>query len=253
MNRLLSKEKIEMYHFHSTLVATDAYSSAWWSWPFMVSPQGYVPRWFDISYLPNSVVSTISVFGNPAVWWVGFASMLVVAERAIRGKELLQLIKKKLARKSQVSEEQIQLPNLVATSASASEQPVDTPPPITEQAIPPTDAIANSATQSSTKRKWELAAIFIATVFFFSWIPYVFISRITYIYHFYVSMPFLCLASTYLINKYWNTKQGKVVTIVFFAAAVVMFAAFYPVISGAPVSTSWTNNLKWFPSWFFAP
>ena len=37
-----------------------------------------VPRWFDITYLPNNVDSTISAFGNPMVWWIGFAAVLAV-------------------------------------------------------------------------------------------------------------------------------------------------------------------------------
>ena len=32
------------------------------------------------------------------------------------------------------------------------------------------------------------------------------ISRITFLYHFYINVPILCLASAYVLNKYWNTK-----------------------------------------------
>ncbi len=245
--------QFEMYHFHSTLVATDSYASSWWSWPFMVSPSGYVPRWFDITYLPNNIDSTISVFGNPAVWWVGFAAILVVTERAIRGKELVQGIKRRLKRKPPVAEgqDQGQVP-AEAASALVSEPSVEAPPPIPEApASEPAPAVEASA--PSTGRKWDLAAIYIAVVFFASWLPYVFISRITYIYHFYVSVPLLCLASAYLINKCWNTRKGKIAAVIFFASVVVMFVVFYPVISGAPVPTSYIDKLKWFPSWFFAP
>jgi dolichyl-phosphate-mannose--protein O-mannosyl transferase len=66
-------------------------------------------------------------------------------------------------------------------------------------------------------------------------------------------MPYLALASAYLVNQYWNTKKGKIAAIVFFASVVVMFAVFYPVISGAPTSISWIRYLKWLPGWFFAP
>jgi dolichyl-phosphate-mannose--protein O-mannosyl transferase len=100
---------------------------------------------------------------------------------------------------------------------------------------------------------WDIPAIFIVAVFFFSWLPYVFISRVTYIYHFYLSVPLLCLAITYFINKYWNKRLGKVAAIAIFVAAIAMIILFYPVISGAPASTSYIHNLKWFPSWFFAP
>jgi dolichyl-phosphate-mannose-protein mannosyltransferase len=200
-----------MLSFHSSAI-TDSASAPWWSWPFMFRLDGVnVPRWFDISYLPNNVVSTISVFGNPVVWWVGFALMLVLTERAIHGRELLQ--------------------NLwIRLSKSSAQKRI-----------------------SIRSNGWDLPAIFIIAVFFFSWLPYVFISRATYIYHFYLSVPLLCLAITYFINKYWNTRKGKVATLAVFAAAVAMFVIFYPVISGAPTSTVYVHNyLKWFPSWYFA-
>ena len=113
--------------------------------------------------------------------------------------------------------------------------------------------ISNSSArkQISIRGKgWDIPAIFIAVVFFFSWLPYVFIGRATYIYHFYLSVPLLCLAITYFINKYWNTREGKIAAIAIFAGTVALFVLFYPVISGAPVSTSYIHTyLKWFPSW----
>jgi dolichyl-phosphate-mannose--protein O-mannosyl transferase len=103
-------------------------------------------------------------------------------------------------------------------------------------------------------KSWDLPAVFIVVVFFFSWLPYVFIGRATYIYHFYLSIPLLCLAITYFINKYWNKPMGKVAAIAIFAGAVAMFALFYPVISGVPVEPSYIHRyLDWFPSRFYAP
>ena len=244
-----------MYNYHSTLVASaeGQYASAWWTWPFML-----VPRWFDITYLPNSIDSTISVFGNPAVWWVGFAAILVVAERAIRGRELVAALRNKLSRKPKPSEPSSSVsgtagtvPFVVATEQQPqSEAPTWIPPNETGQTAVTAET---PAPQKVLGRRWDVAAIFIAVVFFFSWLPYVFISRLTYIYHFYLAMPFLCLASAYLINRYWHTKAGKIVTVVYFASVVIMFIVFYPVISGMPVSTSWIYKLKWLSGWFFAP
>ena len=147
----------------------DSSSAPWWSWPFMFRLDGVnVPRWFDISYLPNNVVSTITVFGNPVVWWVGFALMLVLTERAIHGR---QLVRK--ACMSRISKSSL------------------------------------NKRISIRAKGWDLPAIYIVVVFFFSWLPYVFIGRATYIYHFYLSVPLLCLAITYFINKYWNTRNRK--------------------------------------------
>ena len=100
---------------------------------------------------------------------------------------------------------------------------------------------------------WDIAAIFIAVTFLFSWLPYVFIGRATYIYHYYLSVPLLCLAITYFINKYWQKPLGKVFAIAVFATTVALFVLFYPAFSGAPASSDYVNSLEWVARWKFRP
>jgi len=272
-----------MYHYHSTLVATHPFSSAWWSWPIMVSTQGNVPLWLDVSYLPNSVDSTISSMGNPAVWWVGFAAMIVIALEVFDGEELVSRFRsgigKKLRRKPkaqaldiaprvEVSPLEVEKRSgfrnsilivvgfLVFVVTAIFSEVVSyhsfllAIPIYAGLLVSVYGMVSNLGDSHQTK---DVAPIFILVVFLFSWIPYTFLSRVTFIYHYFVSVPFVCLASAYLINRYWSTRWGKAVTIVYFAVVVAMFIIFYPVISGVPISTSWIHDLKWFPSWFFAP
>ena len=103
----------------------------------------------------------------------------------------------------------------------------------------------------SISLKNNLPAIFIIVLFFFQWLIYIIISRITFIYHFYVNVPFLCLGAAFIINKYWNNKWAKILAIAYFALVVALFVLFYPVISGVPTSTSFINSLHWFKSWVF--
>ncbi len=58
-----------------------------------------VPRWFDITYLPNNVDSTITVFGNPIVWWIGFAAVIALTGILMNKSGFLQGLRssKKLA------------------------------------------------------------------------------------------------------------------------------------------------------------
>ena len=167
-----------MYNYHATLTATHAFSSPWWTWPLMLKPV-----WLYVSYLPLSMKSTIVLLGNPAVWWAGFAFLILAVERAVLKK--------------------------------------------------------------------GLACIFITAFFFFQWIPYVFISRVTFLYHFYVNVPLLCLASAYFLSKYWSKKWGKVAAIAYFISVVAMFGLFYSIISGMPTPTSWIDSLKWLNGWSF--
>jgi len=167
-----------MFSYHSRLISTHPFASQWWTWPFILKPV-----WLSVSHLPNDVVSIIVAMGNPAVWWVGFAFVILSIERAIR-------------------------------------------------------------------RKY-FACIFLTVLFFFQWLPYLFISRTTYLYHFYSCVPFLCLATAYFLNKYWSNKWGKAAALAYFAVVAVLFGLFYPAISGMPAPTSWIDSLKWLESWIF--
>jgi dolichyl-phosphate-mannose--protein O-mannosyl transferase len=167
-----------MYNYHATLDATHPFSSSWWTWPLMLKPV-----WLHVSYLPLSMKSTIALLGNPAVWWGGFAFLILAVERALRKKDLV--------------------------------------------------------------------CAFITAFFFFQWVPYVFISRVTFLYHFYLNVPFLCLASAYFLSKYWSKKWGKVAAIAIFVSVVAMFGLFYSVISGTPAPTSWIDSLEWLNGWSF--
>jgi dolichyl-phosphate-mannose-protein mannosyltransferase len=178
-----------MYHYHSTLTATHAFSSPWWTWPLMLKP-----LWLYVSTLPNNVTSTIVLFGNPLVWWVGFICVLVISIFA-----LVEIVR----------------------------------------------------TAGKQLDKIGLPAIFLGVFFFFQWVPYMLISRVTFIYHFYVNVPFLCLAAAYFISKYWSSKWVKVAAIAYFAGVVALFGLFYAVISGMPASDSWIDSLKWFSGWVF--
>jgi dolichyl-phosphate-mannose--protein O-mannosyl transferase len=69
----------QMYIYHSTLTARNGWESPWYSWPLLfdpVKPTTYVPYWLEVAYLPNGTISTITLLGNPAVWWVGFAAII---------------------------------------------------------------------------------------------------------------------------------------------------------------------------------
>jgi dolichyl-phosphate-mannose-protein mannosyltransferase len=200
-----------MFSFHTGSV-TDTASSPWWSWPLMFRLDGsQVPRWFDITRnLPNNTVSTISAFGNPAIWWIGFAAMIILALRAFHVELLLTKLSGYISKSS------------------------------IKQHI------------SIRGNGWEVPALFIVVVYAFSWLPYVFVGRAAYIYHYYSAVPMLCLAITYFINRYWHKPLGKVAAIAIFAAVVAMFLLFYPVFSGAPATLEYIKNLKWFPSWYFA-
>ncbi len=81
-------------------------------------------------------------------------------------------------------------------------------------------------------------------------LPWVFVSRIVFIYHYFPSTLFLVLATCYAFNCMYEKGVGryKAAIAAYSAASVVLFAAFYPVLTGIPAKEWYTTNyLQWIP------
>jgi dolichyl-phosphate-mannose--protein O-mannosyl transferase len=190
----------QMYIYQSTLKATHPFSSPWFSWPLMFNPftggyGGHVPLWLQSAGpFPNGQVSTITLLGNPALWWLGFAVIVALT---------VYYVPKLLIGKFDL--------------------------------------------------KKNLPVVFILVYFFFQWLPYIVITRVVFIYHFYSNVPLLCLGVAFIVNRYWSSNYVKIVAVAYFAATIGLFVLFYPVISGVPTTTQTIHGLTWFKGWILGP
>ena len=102
-----------------------------------------------------------------------------------------------------------------------------------------------------TKR--EKTAVFLSISYLAQLLPWVFVSRVTFIYHYFPCVPFVVLMIAYSINKLLGeSRKAKMVMAVYLVGVVALFAMFYPVLSGYPVSVDYVNNfLKWSSQWIF--
>jgi dolichyl-phosphate-mannose-protein mannosyltransferase len=62
----------QMWWYHTRLKAEHAYTSSWWSWPFMVRP-----IYLYTSGVVNKTIARIYAMGNPIVFWFGVISILI--------------------------------------------------------------------------------------------------------------------------------------------------------------------------------
>ena len=100
--------------------------------------------------------------------------------------------------------------------------------------------------------------LFILIPFLLQWIPFLFISRILFIYHFMPNVPFMILAITYWINELHmrpTTRKSTAIFVILYllvlVSAAALFFLFYPVISGYPVTYEYKESLKWLSGWSF--
>lgn len=85
-----------------------------------------------------------------------------------------------------------------------------------------------------------------------NFLPWTLITRCTFQYHFFATVPFIILLTMCLFKqleeKYKNFKYAKWVWL---ALTVILFVVFYPIISGYPATTKYIDALQWLPSWSF--
>lgn len=102
-------------------------------------------------------------------------------------------------------------------------------------------------------RAWkrDRTALFLLVGYLAQVLPWVFISRLTFEYHYFAATLFLVLALGYVFDRLRQRGSFGIVY-AFTAASGALFALFYPVLTGVTVSRSYAwNVLKWLPDWPF--
>ena len=94
-------------------------------------------------------------------------------------------------------------------------------------------------------------SLFLLVTILSLYLPFIFINRIMFIYHYFPVLPFLYLAITnffYQINK--NSKKDWLM-LAYMLLVIVFFIVYYPIISGTTVSNDYVENTKLFDSWIY--
>jgi hypothetical protein len=103
-------------------------------------------------------------------------------------------------------------------------------------------------------KKKEGAGLFILVALAAQFVPWIVIPRkLTFIYHFFASVPFLVLGLIYVLKfvlDKWPKARWGVIALL--GVVLGLFILFYPVLSGLPADSWFVEHvLRWFPGWVF--
>lgn len=94
--------------------------------------------------------------------------------------------------------------------------------------------------------------LLISLGYIFSYIPWVFISRLCFIYHYFPCAVFGIWAIGISAKDIWDKfKYGKKAVIAFTVLAAVLFCIFIPVTTGWGAKISYVEFLEFLPTWYF--
>ena len=111
--------------------------------------------------------------------------------------------------------------------------------------------LALGACGAGVWKRRSVAGMFIIVGYLSQLLPWIPVRRITFAYHYFPSMIFITLALCYVFHRVLEREpkaRGRVIG--FTCAVLLMFALFYPVLSGTLVPEWYPINfLRWLPTW----
>lgn len=84
-----------------------------------------------------------------------------------------------------------------------------------------------------------------------SFLPYIFIGRCMFLYHYFPVLPFIMLSIVNFFNGIKNKFKTNIPIYIYTCVFILVFIIYYPIISGIQVSDSYLENLKLLSSWVF--
>ena len=112
-----------------------------------------------------------------------------------------------------------------------------------------TGLLAIVAAVVSLIRRKRGEALFIIIAYLAQLLPWVFVTRICFIYHYFPSALFLAVAISMMMNDIVEARhiRGKWGCTVFVACCVILFLLFYPALTGVPITPAYGDGwLSWF-------
>ena len=262
--------QVSMWNYHSGLEATHTYQSSWWQWMLDGRPILYYRSSEYAADGSISAVRSFASFNTPLISWAGLAALisLVAAlyrgtDRRIRFAGMLCAVLAAAGFAGQV----------VAFIASGFEQFTDR----LCSFIFAGAAVAAVALPflSRTRAETRPRDLFIVVGTLAQLLPWIPVTRCTFAYHYFPTSFFLTLALCAVFDrwdeasaraadtppggaavvsgvrgKWLALSEGRRAAAVFTAAVLLLFALFYPYLSGA-TAPMWYYKafIGWFPSW----
>ena len=101
------------------------------------------------------------------------------------------------------------------------------------------------------QKKDDMRPLYLSASYLSQFLPWVFITRVCFIYHYFASLPFAVFGLLFGFEKLLEkTPCAKRIIIIFTVLCGILFLAFYPVLSGLIVPRNYILScLTWFKSW----
>ena len=245
--KVMWDNQVYMLTYHEGVHTPHPYSSRWYQW--IVDGRPILYYLDNKSGAAQGLKCAFGAFSNPVVCWGGLLAMIACAAqsfRRFRSKMLFFLLSGLVAAGAVIGVDGVlsaELDNLVRLRNLC----------LLVGGVLIYWVLGYLASKSFPR--YSSKAMFILIGYLSQLVPWMFIGRITFAYHYFPSILFLVLALAYVFNDLVGRRAPgwRVAVYGTTGGAVALYAAFYPVLVGIMVPTWYTTNfLRWIPgAWPF--
>ena len=100
-------------------------------------------------------------------------------------------------------------------------------------------------------KKKDKNSLFLIVFILSTFIPYIFVGRLMFMYHYFITLPFVMLGIVSFIKWITDTIKSDKVYYGYIILIIITFFIFYPIVAGMPVGLDYIQSLKWLSGWYF--
>nr|WP_290224509.1 phospholipid carrier-dependent glycosyltransferase [Trichocoleus desertorum] len=217
------------------------YCSDWYTWLFMQRPILYfyetaqntsdiVPAKPSLPQSAVKLVYDIHAMGNPVLWWLSTAGILLVMW--MLGKRFYNWVQQ-----TDAADAIAGIPNQAPTQAIA--------------APPPPHQATRSFTESITSSIDLWIGVYLVANYGANLIPWMRVSRCTFLYHYMGASVFSLLAIAWLIDRWLHSRQYwfRIAGVTAIFLTIMAFIFWLPFYLGLPLSPTEWQLRRWLPTW----
>ncbi len=97
----------------------------------------------------------------------------------------------------------------------------------------------------------DITTLFIIISALIMWLPYAFIPRVMFLYHYLSVLPFLYLLIINMIKEIEKKSKKNLILPIYLVCCLIFFIIYYPIATGIPISNYYAKNLQLFDTWYF--
>ena len=100
-------------------------------------------------------------------------------------------------------------------------------------------------------KKKNMKSLFLLITILSLYLPFMFIDRVMFLYHYFIVLPFMMLALVNLLYQLNKTSKRDYLILLYMVLVVICFIVYYPVSSGMTISNDYVEATKLLKSWIY--